>query len=187
MSVGEVMPSPIRGRAIRQGRGGNLLPWVTVRGYVRATLGNGSETSSLIFRAAPQRERAADGLASRARCGALEPRNAGGAPEVRRGYFWRSARRSPTKGVRLHLDLDIDAGRQVEGGQRVDSLGVRIEDVDDPLMDTHLELLAGVLSMKVERLTVHSSSAVGAAPADHAGAAARRRLDDGPGSLTMSL
>src|SRR5947199_5032254 len=45
----------------------------------------------------------------------------------------------------LDLDLDVDAGRQVEPLEGVDRLRRRLEDVEQPLVDPHLEVLAGVL------------------------------------------
>jgi hypothetical protein len=43
------------------------------------------------------------------------------------------------------LDLDIDARRQTELVQRLDGFGRRLHDVDEPLVGTDLELLAGFL------------------------------------------
>src|SRR6201986_2275340 len=43
------------------------------------------------------------------------------------------------------LDLDVDASRKVEPHQRVDSLQRRVDDVDQPLVRPHLEVLARVL------------------------------------------
>ena len=43
------------------------------------------------------------------------------------------------------LDLDVDAGRQVETHQRVDRLRRGVDDVDEALVGAHLEVLAGVL------------------------------------------
>src|SRR5262249_22319272 len=43
------------------------------------------------------------------------------------------------------LDLDIDAGRQIELHQRVDGLRRRIDNVEQTLMGSHLELLAALL------------------------------------------
>src|SRR6185295_1052428 len=45
----------------------------------------------------------------------------------------------------LELDLDIDAGRQVELHQRVDGLGGRLDDIEQPLVGAYLELLAALL------------------------------------------
>src|SRR5207302_37608 len=43
------------------------------------------------------------------------------------------------------LDLDVDAGREVEPHERVDGLRRRVDDVDQPLVRPHLEVLARVL------------------------------------------
>src|SRR4051794_35088624 len=48
----------------------------------------------------------------------------------------------------LQLDLDVDAGRQVEAHQRVDRLGRRLVDVDQPLVRADLEVLARVLVLE---------------------------------------
>src|SRR6185437_13402936 len=45
----------------------------------------------------------------------------------------------------LQLDLDVDVGRQVETHERVDGLRSRVDDVDQPLVRAHLEVLAAVL------------------------------------------
>src|SRR5437879_5050944 len=45
----------------------------------------------------------------------------------------------------LDLDLDVDTRRQVEPLEGVDGLGRGLEDVEQPLVDPHLEVLAGVL------------------------------------------
>src|ERR1700722_18570406 len=45
----------------------------------------------------------------------------------------------------LDLDLDVDTGRQIQLGERVDRLGARIEDVDHALVRLQLELLARLL------------------------------------------
>src|SRR6266852_718565 len=45
----------------------------------------------------------------------------------------------------LELDLDIDAGRKIELHQRIDRLGRRINDVEQPLVGSHLKLLAALL------------------------------------------
>src|SRR5689334_850421 len=45
----------------------------------------------------------------------------------------------------LELDLDVDAGREVELHQRVDGLRGWIDDVEQALMGAHLELLAALL------------------------------------------
>src|ERR1700712_2585041 len=43
------------------------------------------------------------------------------------------------------LDLDVDARREVESHQRVDGLRRGVEDVDEPLVGAHLEVLPRVL------------------------------------------
>src|SRR4051795_7492836 len=43
------------------------------------------------------------------------------------------------------LDLDVDTRREVEPHQRVDGLRRGVEDVDEPLVGAHLEVLARVL------------------------------------------
>src|SRR5262245_60933954 len=43
------------------------------------------------------------------------------------------------------LDLDVDAGGEIELHQRVDGLRRRIDDVEQPLVRAHLELLAALL------------------------------------------
>jgi hypothetical protein len=45
----------------------------------------------------------------------------------------------------LELDLDVDAGGQVELHQRVDGLRRRIDDVEKTLVRAHFELLAALL------------------------------------------
>src|SRR6188768_4255913 len=53
--------------------------------------------------------------------------------------------RSKVMSSTSELDLDVDAGRQVEAHQRVDRLRRGVNDVDEPLVRAHLEVLAGVL------------------------------------------
>lgn len=48
-------------------------------------------------------------------------------------------------GMHLHLDLDVDTGREVQARERLDRLGVGVEDIDNAFMDAHLELFARVL------------------------------------------
>ena len=43
------------------------------------------------------------------------------------------------------LDLDVDPGRQTQLVERLDRLGGRLHDVDQPLVRADLELLAGLL------------------------------------------
>ena len=45
----------------------------------------------------------------------------------------------------LELDLDVDAGGEVELAERVDRLLRRLEDVEQPLVGADLELLARLL------------------------------------------
>src|SRR5262245_5667683 len=45
----------------------------------------------------------------------------------------------------LQLDLDVDAGREVELHQGIDRLRGGIDDVEQPLVRPHLELLAALL------------------------------------------
>ncbi len=53
----------------------------------------------------------------------------------------------------LKLDLDVDAGREVELHQRVHGLRCRVDDVEEPLVRPDLELLTALL-VDVRR-TVH--------------------------------
>src|SRR5215831_12437972 len=45
----------------------------------------------------------------------------------------------------LELDLDVNAGRHVEPHERVNGLWRRVDDVDQPLVRAHLEVLTRVL------------------------------------------
>src|SRR5207237_9383070 len=45
----------------------------------------------------------------------------------------------------LQLDLDVDAGRKVEALELLHRLRRGVEDVDEPLVREHLEVLAAVL------------------------------------------
>src|SRR5207249_11672063 len=54
----------------------------------------------------------------------------------------------PTIPFMSELDLDVDAGRQVEPHQRVDRLRGRRVDVDQPLVRAHLEVLPRVLVLE---------------------------------------
>src|ERR1700710_2363599 len=58
---------------------------------------------------------------------------------------WRSRVLMKSQTSRSELDLDVDAGRQVEPHERVDGLRGRVDDVDEPLVGAYLEVLAGVL------------------------------------------
>ena len=58
-------------------------------------------------------------------------------------FFHRHGLESRCPGERLYeLDLDVDAAREIELHQRVHRLGRGIEDVEQPLVGAHLELLA---------------------------------------------
>src|SRR3954449_5740790 len=77
-------------------------------------------------------------------------------------------------------DLDVDAGRQmVEALERVDRLGRRLVDVDEPLVRADLEVLARglVLEWRPDH-AVHVLLGRQGDRAGHRGARARRRLDD---------
>lgn len=56
------------------------------------------------------------------------------------GPFVRIIRRE-RRSAGLHLDLDLDTSRQIDALKAVDRLLLRIDDVDEPLVDTHLEVL----------------------------------------------
>src|ERR1700680_4463007 len=47
--------------------------------------------------------------------------------------------------ISSELDLDVDAGGEIELHQRIDGLRGRIDDVEEPLVGAHLELLAALL------------------------------------------
>src|ERR1700733_15905208 len=79
----------------------------------------------------------------------------------------------------LDLDLDVHARRQVEPLERVDRLGRVLADVDQALVDPHLEVLAGVLVL-VRRADPRVPVLVrgqGDRP-EHLGLRAEHRLDD---------
>src|SRR6266536_2815421 len=77
------------------------------------------------------------------------------------------------------LNVHVDAGRQVDAHERVDRLGRRVEDVDEPLVGAHLEVLAAVLVL-VRRADDAVDVLLGRQRhrADDAGAGACHRLDD---------
>src|ERR1051326_2515577 len=79
----------------------------------------------------------------------------------------------------LELDFDVDASRDVEAHQGVDSFGGGLQDVDQPLMSTHLELFPGVL---VDEWAANHSESLDASRqrhgASHNCSRALRRLDD---------
>src|SRR5262245_41993966 len=70
---------------------------------------------------------------------ALQGRSAGALVVPRPPASRRLGRRG------LGLDLDVDAGRDVQLLQRLDGLAGRARDVDEPLVDADLELLARLL------------------------------------------
>src|SRR5947199_7845124 len=77
---------------------------------------------------------------------------AGSTPPTRRkprdnsGYRgFRRSRACRRESDLLDLDLDVDAGGEVEALERLDGLRGRLHDVDEALVDAHLEMLAGVL------------------------------------------
>src|SRR5262245_22934570 len=79
----------------------------------------------------------------------------------------------------LQLDLDVDAGRQVELHQRIDRLRRGIDDVEQALVRAHLELLAALL-VDVRR-AVHRETLDARRQRDrpaHLGARALGRIDD---------
>src|SRR5215468_7924063 len=51
----------------------------------------------------------------------------------------------PSRRSHSELDLDVDTGGEVELHQRVHGLRRRIDDVEQPLVRAHLELLAALL------------------------------------------
>src|SRR3954466_14994997 len=60
--------------------------------------------------------------------------------------FWPRMPRLDAIALRLlDLDLDVDAGRQVEPLEGIDRLRTGLEDVEEPLVHPHLEVLPGVL------------------------------------------
>src|SRR5947208_9828968 len=79
----------------------------------------------------------------------------------------------------LDLDFDVDARRQVKPLEGVDGLRRRLEDVEQPLVDPHLEVLPGVL-VDVRRpdhaVAVDLGRERNGPP--HAGLGAHDRLDD---------
>ncbi len=56
--------------------------------------------------------------------------------------LWLCPSASEARRLRLlDLDLDVDPGRQIEALQRIDRLGRWLEDVEQALVDAHLEVL----------------------------------------------
>src|SRR5580658_4517131 len=89
---------------------------------------------------------------------------------------------NPAPGNRLgvlNLDLDIDAGRQVEALERVDRLRGVLHDVDQALVHPHLEVLPAVLVLV--RGADHRVAVLVRRQRDralHLGLGAQHRLDD---------
>src|SRR5436305_9775452 len=81
----------------------------------------------------------------------------------------------PTMPFMSELDLDVDAGREVEPHERVDRLRRRRVDVDQPLVRAHLEVLARVLVL--ERRPDHAIHVL-------LGGQRHRTGDGGAGSLS---
>src|SRR4051812_14042909 len=81
--------------------------------------------------------------------------------------------------VASELDLDVHVRRQVEPHERVDRLRRRVDDVDQPLVRAHLEVLAAVLVL-VRRAddAEHVLLRRQRHGADHGRACARHRVDD---------
>src|SRR5579859_7469781 len=79
----------------------------------------------------------------------------------------------------LKFDLDIHAGRQLQAHQRIDRLVRRLDDVDQPLVRAHLELLARILVDERPAIDRVLLNARGQRDwPGHRGAGALRRLDD---------
>src|SRR5450759_383171 len=87
----------------------------------------------------------------------------------------------------LQLDLDVDAGRQVQAHQRVHGLRRGVENVDEPLVRAHLEVLPAVLVLvwradhAVHVLLGrqrHRARDLGARPGHRVDDLARRAVDD---------
>ena len=70
-------------------------------------------------------------------------RNSSGYKRFRRSRPRR--RRGTAVSDLLDLDLDVDAGGEVEALERLDGLRGGLDDVDEALVDAHLEVLARVL------------------------------------------
>src|SRR4051794_11394440 len=88
----------------------------------------------------------------------------------------------------LDLDLDVDAGRQLDALQAVDGLRVGIDDVDQALVNPHLEVLTRVL-VDVRATNDRVAMLVGRKRnwATNRRAGARDRLDDLAGRLVDDL
>jgi hypothetical protein len=60
----------------------------------------------------------------------------------RRGRHPKMTPPRPTDSGVLDLDFDVDTGREFDALERIDGLGGGIHDVDEALMNAHLEVLA---------------------------------------------
>lgn len=49
---------------------------------------------------------------------------------------------SMTQGLALNLDFNVDASRQLDALERIDCLVVRLDNVDETLVNTHFKVLA---------------------------------------------
>src|SRR6476469_6426324 len=77
------------------------------------------------------------------------------------------------------LDIDVDAGRQIDAHQGVNGLRRRVEDVDQSLVRAHLEVLPRVLVlMRGPDDAVHVLLCRQRHRANHAGAGTGDRLND---------
>jgi len=62
-----------------------------------------------------------------------------------RSTLSRLIRTGEARKIRLGLEFDINARRQIEVHQRIDHLGVGLKDIDQPLVGPHFEVLAALL------------------------------------------
>src|SRR5689334_13443008 len=77
------------------------------------------------------------------------------------------------------LDIDVDTGRQIDAHQGVNGLRRRVEDVDQSLVRTHLEVLPRVLVlMRGPNDAIHVLLSRQRHRANHAGAGTGDRLHD---------
>src|SRR5579884_4147977 len=85
---------------------------------------------------------------------AIRRRSRGQEGVVRKADRWKGPETRLCAWSPSELDLDVDAGGQVEAHQLVDRLRRRAQDVDQPLVRAHLEVLARVLVL--ERAADHA-------------------------------
>src|SRR4029078_7413893 len=79
----------------------------------------------------------------------------------------------------LLLDVDVDAGRQIDAHECVNGLRRRVEDVDKPLVRTHLEVLPRVfVLMRGPDDAIHVLLGRQRHWTHHTGAGTRARLND---------